>query len=82
MTPSVPTIPSPTSTALKPTAATAPSCPIYEPGQVIADRYVVERRFEGGMGYVYIALDQTQNLRFAINQPKVNRPGFLGGSNF
>ena len=62
--------PSSISTALKPSAAAAPSCPIHEPGAVIAERYEVEQRFEGGMGYVYIALDWSQNLRFAIKQPK------------
>jgi serine/threonine protein kinase len=46
------------------------SCTVYQPGQVIAGRYAVERVFEGGMGYVYITWDKTQNLRFAIKQPK------------
>jgi serine/threonine protein kinase len=46
------------------------ACTVYTPGQVIARRYAVERVFEGGMGYVYIARDKTQNLRFAIKQPK------------
>jgi len=68
--PEQPAEPSPTSTALKPTADAAPSCPVHEAGAVIAERYEVERRFEGGMGYVYITLDRSQNLRFAIKQPK------------
>ena len=51
-------------------AGTVKSCTVYEPGQVIAGRYHVEQRFEGGMGYVYIAWDKTQNLHFAIKQPK------------
>ena len=46
------------------------SSTVYPPGHVIAGRYKVERVFEGGMGYVYITQDRTQNLRFAIKQPK------------
>ncbi|MDG4556821.1 MAG: protein kinase [Candidatus Contendobacter sp.] len=68
--PDQPDEPSLAATMRKPPTAAAPSCPIHEPGAVIAERYVVEQRFEGGMGYVYIALDRSQNLRFAIKQPK------------
>ncbi len=42
----------------------------YQVGDVIDDRYIVEKQFQGGMGYVYIARDRYQDLVFAIKQPK------------
>lgn len=40
----------------------------YDVGDVIDNHYRVERRFDGGMGHVYIVLDQIVNKRFAIKQ--------------
>ncbi len=52
----------------------------YRPGDLIADRYEVEKVFSGGMGYVYIARQKRQDLRFAIKQPNamvLSRPEFF-----
>ncbi|HRZ08105.1 MAG TPA: hypothetical protein P5102_18570, partial [Candidatus Competibacteraceae bacterium] len=68
-------VPAPAPTLKKPDSLTpgqgavAPNRPVksstvYPLGHVIAGRYKVERVFEGGMGYVYITQDRTQNLRF------------------
>jgi WD40 repeat protein len=38
-------------------------------GDLIDERYLVEKVFSGGMGYVYIAKDTGQNIWFAIKQP-------------
>jgi pSer/pThr/pTyr-binding forkhead associated (FHA) protein/tRNA A-37 threonylcarbamoyl transferase component Bud32 len=40
----------------------------YDVGDVIDGHYRVERRYDGGMGHVYIVLDQIVNKRFAIKQ--------------
>ena len=45
---------------------------IYEPDDMIEGRYKVEKCLEGGMGYVYIAKDNIQDITFAIKQPKRN----------
>ncbi len=47
----------------------------YMIGDWIAQRYQVQQRLEGGMGYVYIAKDFQQDILFAIKQPK---PQVLG----
>ena len=46
------------------------TCTEYEIGDIIENRYLVEKKFQGAMGFVYIGLDPTQNVRFAIKQPK------------
>lgn len=50
-----------------PHVASGSSSPVFVPGQLVASRYLVERRVgRGGMGEVYAALDQELNDRVAL----------------
>jgi len=40
----------------------------YEVGDLIDNHYRVERRYTGGMGYVYLVMDEVVNKRYAIKQ--------------
>jgi serine/threonine-protein kinase len=43
---------------------------MYTKGDLINDQYEVLQRFSGGMGYVYVVLDQVTRKRLALKTPK------------
>ncbi|MBW6491595.1 MAG: protein kinase [Lentimicrobium sp.] len=55
--------------------------PEFNPGDIIDDKYIVEKVFRGGMGRVYITEPTSQGIRFAIKQPNeqmLSSKGFFG----